>query len=187
MSDGGVFKNYSIYTALQNNTLNIPKPTKLPGSRERVPYVLVADDAFALSNYLMKPYAQSELSTKNKIYNYRLSRARRTVENAFGILAKRFRVFMTPIPLVPEKVILITMASCILHNYLRSQASAHNVYTPAGSLDSEDPVTHQLHEGLWRQSSSNNGMKPIQKQGSNNVLEICKGYSRNILQLLFLQ
>ena len=94
---------------------------------------------------------------------------------------------MTPIPLVPEKVILITMASCILHNYLRSQASAHNVYTPAGSLDSEDPVTHQLHEGLWRQSSSNNGMKPIQKQGSNNVLEICKGYSRNILQLLFLQ
>lgn len=74
---------------------------------------------------------------------------------------------MTPIQLVPEKVILITMASCILHNYLRSQASAHNVYTPAGSLDSEDPVTHQLHEGLWRQSSSNNGMKLIQKQGSN--------------------
>ena len=93
VSDGGVFKNYSIYTALQNNTLNIPKPTKLPRSRERVPYVLVADDAFALSNYLMKPYAQSELSTKNKIYNYRLSRARRTVENAFGILANRFRVF----------------------------------------------------------------------------------------------
>ena len=107
-SDGGVFKNCSIYEALERNKLNIPEPTRLSGSRFIVPYVLVTDDAFALSKYLMKPYSQTGLTTENRVFNYRLSRARQTVENAFGILANRFRVFMTPISLCPEKVKVVT-------------------------------------------------------------------------------
>lgn len=90
ISDGGVFKNSSIYEALENNELNIPGPTALPGSKDIVPYVLVADDAFGLSMYLIKPYSQSNLTTEKRVFNYRLSRARRTVENAFGILSNRF-------------------------------------------------------------------------------------------------
>lgn len=40
------------------------------------------------------------------------------VESSFGILASRFRVFLTSINLSPDKVTLITLAACTLHNLL---------------------------------------------------------------------
>ena len=73
----------------------------------------MADDAFAMSSYLIKPYAQNHLTKEKRIFNYGLSRAWRVVENAFEILANCFRVFMTPIALCPEKVEVITLTCCI--------------------------------------------------------------------------
>ena len=78
--------------------------------------MIVSDDAFPLKNNIMKPYSRTSLSREKRIYNYRLSRARRIVENAFSILSNQFRVFMTPILLDAEKVEAIVMASCSLHN-----------------------------------------------------------------------
>lgn len=40
------------------------------------------------------------------------------VESTFGILASRFRVFLTSINLSPEKVTTIILAACTLHNLL---------------------------------------------------------------------
>jgi hypothetical protein len=54
--------------------------------------VFVGDEAFPLKEYLMKPYNQRDLNTDRRIYNYRLSRARRVVENA-----SRFRILLTDI------------------------------------------------------------------------------------------
>ena len=114
VSDGGVFKNCNLYRALEEKQLNIPNPTVLPGTQNQFPFVIVADDAFPLKDYILKPYSQRSLNQERRIFNYRLSRARRVVENAFGILANRFRIFMTPICLNPEKVETIVMACCIL-------------------------------------------------------------------------
>ena len=141
ISDGGVFKNSNICRALEEKRLNIPSPTHLPGTQVLFPYIIVADDAFPLKEYILKPYGQTGLTTERRIFNYGLSRAWLIVENAFGILTNRFRVFMTPKGLVPEKVEVITMACCALHNFLRSRA--HSVYMPPGSIDTEDP-SHML-------------------------------------------
>ena len=56
-------------------------------------------------------YPQSNLTIDKHIYNYRHSRARRISENSFGILANRWRVYFIPIPLSPEKVENIILAT----------------------------------------------------------------------------
>lgn len=104
ISDGGVFNRCSLSTALEQNTLNIPPAKPLPNRDVPVPYMVVADDAFALKTYIQKPYSQQQLRGTQRVFNYRLSRARRVVENAFGILAARFRVLRAPMALSTENV-----------------------------------------------------------------------------------
>lgn len=75
---------------------------------------------FPLRTDLQKPFYHRQLDHDQRIYNYRLSRAWRVVENAFGIFANRLRVFRTTINLHPDKVVKITLASCVIHNFLRA-------------------------------------------------------------------
>ena len=124
ISDGGVFNSCSLSGALENNQLSIPAASNLPQSDIITPYVIVADDAFALRTYLIKPFSARNLSHDQRIFNYRLSRARRVVENAFGIMCSRFRVYGKAIPLAPEKVQTIVLATCCLHNFLLRNPSA---------------------------------------------------------------
>lgn len=107
-SDGGVFKLSDLFKRLDAHLLNIPKGC-----------VIVADDAFPLKKYFLKPYSKRELTNKMRIFNYRLSRARRVVENAFGILASRFRIFQKPICTKLDTTDKIVIAACSLHNWLR--------------------------------------------------------------------
>lgn len=75
ISDGGVFNRCTFGQALDTNQLSLPPTRPLPGRDLPVPYVLVADDAFAIRPNLMKPFAQRGLTTIQRIFNYRLSRA----------------------------------------------------------------------------------------------------------------
>lgn len=61
------------------------------------------------------------MSPEERIYNYRVSRARRVVENAFGILASKFRIFEKPITLKLETVDKVVLACCAIHNWLKKQ------------------------------------------------------------------
>ena len=88
-SDAGIFMDSDIYKKFEQGSVGLPEPSPLPGHDKPVPYHLVGDDAFALRTWLMKPYPRRGLSRQERIFNYRLSRARRCVENAFGILAHR--------------------------------------------------------------------------------------------------
>lgn len=82
---------------------------------------LLGDEAFALHEHLLKPYPrnQSVIDETKAIFNYRLSRARRTTENAFGILCAYFRIFFQPIATVPKTTDKLISCACILYNILR--------------------------------------------------------------------
>ena len=98
-SDGGIFKISKFGQAFMNNELGIPGSKTLDNWPEEgvLPHCIVADEAFPLRCDLMRPYSRTNirqtLPKDQRIFNYRLSRARRIVENAFGILAQRWRIF----------------------------------------------------------------------------------------------
>ena len=89
ISDGGVFHNTSLHRAIEDGTARIPRNGALPNTDVVLPYAIVGDEAFPLRSYLMKPFPQRNLTRDQRRYNYRISRARRIVENAFGVLANR--------------------------------------------------------------------------------------------------
>ncbi|CAB3994471.1 Hypothetical predicted protein [Paramuricea clavata] len=150
-SDSAIWLNADLRTALSsiNNPLDIPPPKALPGRSKRVPYVITVDDAFALTNYLLKPFPQSGLSDDQRIFNYRLSRMRRISENGFGLLANRWRVFRNAIQLPPETVNILILAALVLHNYLRCQHTPLNKVSNLEVLDREDGQGNIL-PGHWR-------------------------------------
>lgn len=121
-SDSNIFKQSSFGKKLYSNALNIPDPKSFPSSQGLPqPYVFVGDEAFALHANLLRPYPQRGLNDKRRIFNYRLSRARRTVECAFGVLANKWRVFHTTILVSPDFVDDIIKSCCVLHNFVRKR------------------------------------------------------------------
>ncbi|KAJ8931807.1 hypothetical protein NQ314_015263 [Rhamnusium bicolor] len=52
-----------------------------------------------------------------KIFDYRLSRARCKIENTFGILTAKFRIFLTTIGIILKSIDKGVMACCVLHNF----------------------------------------------------------------------
>jgi hypothetical protein len=55
-------------------------------------------------NAIYEALKHEYLTQEKQNFNYRLSRARRCVENAFGVLAARFRIFHTAIHMQTSKV-----------------------------------------------------------------------------------
>jgi len=180
ISDGGVFRNTSLFKKLEKNDLGIPNPNNLPGRNKHVPYVFVADDAFPLKNNLLKPYPGShEKGSLKRIFNYRLSRARRIVENVFGICSAVFRVLRKPLLLEPEKAEIIVMACIYLHNFLRKNQSSKHIYTPNGTFDVE--TNGQLVEGSWRsqsgESTSFTSLPKVARKSAASAEEIRKEFA----------
>ena len=130
-SDGGVYANSKLGYAIDNNLLGIPNADYIQdrGNNIKYPFVFVADDAFTLRTYMIKPYPSTNLHQTKVICNYRISCARRVIENSFGILASRFRIFRRPILANVETVCNIVKATLALHNFLMTDTSA-DAYCP---------------------------------------------------------
>ena len=117
----------------------------------------------------MKPYPFSNLSLDKQVFNYRLSRARRIIENTFGITASRFRVFHRLINAKIEKVVAITKAVVALHNFLMVTKENNGIdcYCPHSYVDRDSPAG--VIPGDWRQDArSINGITHIESLGSSN-------------------
>lgn len=132
------------------------------GREKAVPYVYVADEAFPLKENILKHYPGiHEKESIKRTFNYRLSRARRVVKNAFGVLSAVFRVFRKPMLYEPEKATVIVMTCIYLHNFLRRDKSSKDMYSPSGSFDRE--VEGQIIDGSWRHEVNSTILQPIEK------------------------
>lgn len=118
-SDGGIFSNSEIGENLRNNNLNLPEgKANLPGCDIQTSGFFVADDAFQLSTRIMKPYSGKYLSNKKQIFNYRISRARQTIESTFGIYSNRWNIFHQALRMLPETANIVIAATVCLHNFI---------------------------------------------------------------------
>ncbi|KAG5895079.1 hypothetical protein JTB14_021041 [Gonioctena quinquepunctata] len=102
---------------------------------KKVPFVIAADAAFPLTTHIMKPYPFRKLTNEQRIFNYRLSRARRVVENAFGILANRFRCLLNVSALRPEKVKIIKKLVSLIYFFLMKMKTHYTGKDPAEEID----------------------------------------------------
>ena len=83
-------------------------------------YFLLGGDAFVLMSWIVKPYSRRQLTREERIANYRISRGRRLVENAFGILVSQFRVLPSTMEQRPKVVRVIMFTCVVLHNIMRT-------------------------------------------------------------------
>lgn len=178
ISDGGVLQNTKFYEMLNNGELHIPNEENVEESDIILPYVFVADDAFPLRTDMIKPFRQADLnSQEKKIFNYRLSRARRIVENAFGILASRFRIFHTQINVDPENIVKIVMAAVVLHNFLIRHSSKS--YAPQECIYQENIVDGTVITQGY--NSLNSTMQNLEQRNPGNITNLAKNIREDFM------
>ena len=80
--------------------------------------MIVGNSAYALSDWLMKPYTDNGNLTREQVnFNKILSMTRVVVENAYGRLEGRFTCIAKRLDLDVETVCLVIAACCVLHNF----------------------------------------------------------------------
>ena len=179
-SDSGVFGNTHFGKSLHNGSLCLPQDDCLPNVLTKARYCFIGDEAFPLKDNVQRPYPGKNLPEKLRIYNYRLSRARRVVENAFGILSSRWRFLRSPIQMQPQKASKSILAAIALHNWLKKhndcQQSYGRLYCPTGYVDYED-CHGIIHKGTWRSDVCEAGALPeINQIGPNNYTKAAEQF-----------
>ncbi|PIK40731.1 putative nuclease HARBI1 [Apostichopus japonicus] len=140
--DARILSNSCIFRKAEAGTL-LPNLCRTIQGQE-VPIVILGDPAYPLLPWLMKGFSDTgRLTEGQKLFNYRLSRARMVVENAFGRLKGRWRCLMkrndTSMESLPTQVI----ACCILHNLCESRRDHVN---DNWLEEAEEYRQRQLHE-----------------------------------------
>jgi hypothetical protein len=127
-------------------------------------HVVIADEAFPLRTYWMRPYSRDKVQgdEDKKLFNYPLSRARNVCENAFVFLVRKLRNFERRLWMSHDHVDSVTLAASCLHIYLRNE-------------------TCRLTERDWKVSISEmRGLENLEWIGENslsNALEVSDGFT----------
>ncbi|KAF0685529.1 protein ALP1-like, partial [Aphis craccivora] len=148
-SDEGIFKASAMKYWIQSGELDntTPSPLTYDENYSSFPYYFVVDEAFPLSRYLMILYPRSVLANVKRIYNYRISRARKTIECTFGMVCEKFAVLNGHIRIrEPVNVNFVIKAACVLHNYVRKLEGLPYVSTSLPIPRTVTPMTTSIYK-----------------------------------------
>lgn len=145
IGEAGYWKACDLQKALGEGRCHLPQCVRIRGDKSITPH-LIGDNAFPIGVNLLKPFPHRQLTLEECIFNYHLSRARRIIENVFGIISSRFMVLQMEMHFVPDHCINIVSAICVLRNILRKRCG--NVYVPPGTCDKED-INYNIIDGNW--------------------------------------
>lgn len=114
--DARVLSNSEIFKIGEQNKLS-PADYHVNVGGKNIAPVILGDPAYPLLPWLLKPYPENPNTIRRqRRFNYRLSRARVTVENVFGRWKGRFRRFLKRVDMDLSNLVAVIAASCILHN-----------------------------------------------------------------------
>lgn len=171
--DSIIFTDSPFGKAILKNELNLPEAKRLPGTDRKLPHFFVADAAFPLHPNIMKPYPDVNLTPEQRIYNYRISRARRTIESSFGILSQRWRILRTNIIADLATCSNIVMATVVLHNFIMQQemeiTEGSKRYCPRSAVEPEVLGNDERLRGVGRVGSNNSARSTFLQR--NHLLE----------------
>lgn len=177
MSDAQIFNDSELKECFDEGTINLPPPEPMTNDDKHFPFFMLADDAFALRTYLMKPYSKRGMTDEERITNYRISRGRRVVENAFGILASRWQALLTTLQQNPKVATVEVEAAICLHNLMRMRYPG----LQNAELD-EDDASHNMVPGEWRRHAPMHQLQRV--RGPNQATTEAKR-QREYLRLYF--
>jgi hypothetical protein len=80
------------------------------------PYFIVADAAYALTEYVLTPYDGRNLPPEKDSYNFWHSHYRINIECAFGLLQRRWGIFRRDMEVDTHRVGCVVKACMLLHN-----------------------------------------------------------------------
>ena len=178
-NDASILNRTEFFQDMELGVVPLPAQRELNGFK--FPYTFLGDEIFPLRPWLMKPYPGKNFTREQRVFNYRLSRSRRTIENTFGILCARWRIFRRPIRADVKKVEAIVKATVCLHNYLMYTDNAS--YTPNGFIDSYADDGTIIH-GAWRQEVEANSLPSVAQSRRNNCTATAKQTRDNWCLLL---
>ena len=146
-NDSGIFNRSKMSKLMEQGRLNLPQ---LHRGDPDCGYHFIGDDAFGQSATLFKPYSNDSVEEFKTTFNYRMSRARRIVESAFGVLSHRFGIIFGPIRQDYGNAVKTVLAAITLHNYLNKKVGINREEEQAGEQAAEraaqraasEPVHH---------------------------------------------
>ncbi|TKR73176.1 hypothetical protein L596_020516 [Steinernema carpocapsae] len=118
--DSRILDRSSLGRAICEETIPFPEDDRIWEQGPELPYFFLGDGGFPLGRRIMKPFSGAT-RPEEAVFNFRLSHARNVIENAFGILAAKWRILLAPIETdvnFSSKIV----ASCIhLHNFVMKE------------------------------------------------------------------
>jgi hypothetical protein len=117
-ADEGTFRNSSLYHCLTSGRLKLPEVKSVPEGDCTLPYVIIADNAYPLTPYILKPFSHKTSNPREHNYNKRICRARRTVEHAFSIDRAKWTILGKCIDTDVNTAVHVVKCICILHNII---------------------------------------------------------------------